>query len=628
MRVWDIVKSIISPQEAASTPSVSAPPDHRTKKEIAKKAAGENYKAGRSFYSEVVVEDLPIFTRQYVHYMLADTSVGLGLRIRNAILSGVELEVEGDKEVVEYIKKLWKKLWGHYSHRLLETKQWGYAGWTIDYSLDADGFLCVEELKGYRYSDVKPLVSRGKVVGFRITRTDEKVLAPNALWTTFDAKHGNHGGDSILRRAYPEWYEKGMAGASKKTLQLRMLKDAYRGEVIWYPENEKIEYTDDEGNNVQVASRDIARELIENSTNGTGYALDSSLRPDGSKKWDIQHPWDGRDPKAVFEWLNSNDEGILKALDVLPEVVKAAETGSGFSGRSVPLMITVNACQVEAQELLQSIDAMVFRPCVQICFGGDAEYSIGLKSLIDTLSDDVGGSSMGGGAIGGGPNAGPNQPAGGMPMNQPGQPGGVRQSNAQFAEDQHEFSSTQFDLPWEISNLIREFAMETIDPADLAEDGFENQPHITVKYGLHIDDPKPLDSLLQSQGPIAVRIGKLSYFSGSEYDVLIFDVESDGLRELNRKIASAIPCTDTHPVYHPHVTVAYLNPGAAVNYLNVNNYIEGMSIVFDYLTFSNKYRDRFSIHLDGSVQFDESSRSPRDSTNPIADEIIERASAE
>jgi len=58
------------------------------------------------------------------------------------------------------------------------------------------------------------------------------LFAPRALVCTFDAECGNPYGCALLARAYPAWFEKWMTGGAKRTLRLRMIKDAYIGDII------------------------------------------------------------------------------------------------------------------------------------------------------------------------------------------------------------------------------------------------------------------------------------------------------------------------------------------------------------------------------------------------------------
>lgn len=150
-------------------------------------------------------------------------------------------------------------------------------------------------------------------------------------------------------------------------------------------------------------------------------------------------------------------------------------------------------------------------------------------------------------------------------------------------------ASTQVNLPKEFADKVRAFG-ETIPDDVLAGDGRETDPHITVKYGLHDDSPSAASKLLKGHGPITARIGVVSIFpakEGDESDVVKLVVESDDLKALNQKVADALPHTDTFPKYVPHVTIAYVKPGAGKKYVGrAVPGVTGKTITFDAVTFS------------------------------------------
>ncbi len=163
-------------------------------------------------------------------------------------------------------------------------------------------------------------------------------------------------------------------------------------------------------------------------------------------------------------------------------------------------------------------------------------------------------------------------------------------------ETQHAYSSTQFNLTGDLAFQVRALGYR-IEADDLAEDGREENPHITVKFGLHTNDAEEVRTALSDQSPVAVQFGPASYFAGAEHDVVKIDVISKGIRELNATISEALPNTTTYPDYVPHVTIAYVKPGLGEKYAAVLNDLEGRTAVFDRLTFSDKNRVHTSIPL-------------------------------
>jgi 2'-5' RNA ligase len=160
----------------------------------------------------------------------------------------------------------------------------------------------------------------------------------------------------------------------------------------------------------------------------------------------------------------------------------------------------------------------------------------------------------------------------------------------------HEFSSTQVDLPDDVAAKVRELGRKIADD-DLAEDGRETEPHVTVKYGLHADKASAeLKRLVGGFGHAQAKLGKTSLFENGEADVVKLEVASHDLHRLNKKIAGAEDHTDTHPGYTPHVTLAYVKKGRGKKYAG-DATLAGHPITFDHIVFSAKDRSKQKLPL-------------------------------
>jgi len=100
-----------------------------------------------------------------------------------------------------------------------------------------------------------------------------------------------------------------------------------------------------------------------------------------------------------------------------------------------------------------------------------------------------------------------------------------------------------------------------IPDEDLAEDGREDDPHVTVRYGFTpAVTPAEVGALLANVGPVRLRLGGAGCFENDEHDVVFLKVESADLHRLNQ-LTSQLPHTSKHPTYTPHATIAYVKPG-------------------------------------------------------------------
>ena len=161
------------------------------------------------------------------------------------------------------------------------------------------------------------------------------------------------------------------------------------------------------------------------------------------------------------------------------------------------------------------------------------------------------------------------------------------------------YASTHVTLTGAAARKLRALAAKVAD-ADLGDDGREADPHVTARYGLHVDSPAPVVEVVRGFGPVAVRLGRLNAFRGAEYDVIYAEVDSPDLHRLNAALGE-LPHTDTHSVYTPHATVAYVKAGLADKYLATLGAVDE-AVTVDSLTFSTAKRARVDVPLAAVVK--------------------------
>lgn len=204
---------------------------------------------------------------------------------------------------------------------------------------------------------------------------------------------------------------------------------------------------------------------------------------------------------------------------------------------------------------------------------------------------------------------------------------GERRRSTLVEEVKHRFSCALFDLSRagysrsQGSPLprLKELA-DSIPDEILADDGREEDRHLTVKFGLHTSDPDDVRHVVEGFGTVTIRLGGVSIFpakDGANYDVVKVDVLGNDVRRLNQAICAALPHTDTHPTFNPHVTLAYVRAGAGAQFVGPSG-VEGMELLLDELTFSDTEGNRTRIPLGGRSLY-ESESNPADPIDHHAD---------
>ena len=157
-----------------------------------------------------------------------------------------------------------------------------------------------------------------------------------------------------------------------------------------------------------------------------------------------------------------------------------------------------------------------------------------------------------------------------------------------FLKEAYDYSSVQVEFPDKITEELRNWGYENIPESALAADGYEEDKHVTIKYGLHIIDFTEVRELFKNEKSIKMVLGKVTLFTSSdEFDVVKIDIKSPDLHRLNKAIKADFDVTETFPKYIPHATIAYVKKGKGDS-LNGNDTFEDREVVSDTILFSGR----------------------------------------
>jgi 2'-5' RNA ligase len=175
-------------------------------------------------------------------------------------------------------------------------------------------------------------------------------------------------------------------------------------------------------------------------------------------------------------------------------------------------------------------------------------------------------------------------------------------------EQEHDYATTQAIPPEDVIQAVLA-ARQEIDQEDLnAEEGFGDDPHVTVLYGLSDDQREPALEILRGAGDLDATVKGVDVFQNDDYDVVIFALESESLSALRDKL-DQLPNANEWPDYRPHMTVAYVQKGLGEKYKkSLQSDIINARFKIDKLEFSGADGDVATVDLSsGSPNLDDSS---------------------
>ncbi|MDA7951607.1 MAG: hypothetical protein MPJ24_08980 [Pirellulaceae bacterium] len=333
----------------------------------------------RALTEEIKVKEEETFGVVTIEKMLLDPQVRLAIGARNGMLMQASVNVAcEDSKISQFIKDQYDQIWTYYAPLLLQAKIYGYFPFEVIYKGTNQGTIEVDYLLDLPVKNTRLVYDKSGNRGLTLKSDNQSftLSSPKYLLATFSSKHGAPYGQSILERAYSAWHEKWMKNGVKNTLKTRMIKDAYIGDIFWYPMDRKLQLPDGR----QLGWMDIAYEVLESRSSGRAMALPTLFDDNGNKIVDYTPPQEIKGNDLLFRWKKDVDYEILKALEIPPEIIEATNSGS-YGGRSVPLSIAQSAVMAEFTEILSCLDRDIFRPLIKINFGENINYKI--QPLLD-----------------------------------------------------------------------------------------------------------------------------------------------------------------------------------------------------------------------------------------------------
>lgn len=117
--------------------------------------------------------------------------------------------------------------------------------------------------------------------------------------------------------------------------------------------------------------------------------------------------------------------------------------------------------------------------------------------------------------------------------------------------------------------IVNYIDSDDIYKADEKRFGIQNNPHITLLFGLHKDVTPEMvkDAIKGLDTTLNITIKGIDIFQNEEFDVVKFNVVlTEELKKINEALCQ-LPHTSDYDEYAPHVTIAYVKKGTGKKYV-------------------------------------------------------------
>ena len=334
-----------------------------------------------------------------VENMLTHPAVSGPLGYYKAGIANVEFEIKTKRsDVGEYVHHMIRRFWERSLAQGQRSYEYGWMAGEICYR-EENALLCYESLFDFYPLDVYALTHKNRYCGAAIHNIQGgagtglydggaqgvlRLWGPykypaKVFWYAHNKRYQRFYGQSQLYAAWRPWRRLAFRDGAEESLDGGFYRYLYAGWEVWFPPED---FAKADGGVDYTAARNMARQFTEQAKAGVGLAIPNIYDANGNPKWVFKKPEAivNFDPAVnVIKYLET---AISKGIGVPPELQEAADTGSGWSGRKVPLIGFYTAQLANARGLVSAWKQQIGDPLVRWNFGPGISYEIEVKLVL------------------------------------------------------------------------------------------------------------------------------------------------------------------------------------------------------------------------------------------------------
>lgn len=569
-------------------------------------------------YGQNILDGKPLFIPEVdIPRMIDDPLIQFGIRLLISPLRKAKIIVKcDDQDAALFIDATVKKFWQEAMPSIADDYfTWGYAAYLPAYQRnDEDGTYKFDGGRSVWNKEAIPHIYKEganacEFAGLELVGqsdiASELVKPPFSFWFGGQEKRSGVLYDhSRLRFAFDPYMEKETRGGIKDRRRLFHVKMGIPTTVVYHPPGRS-----DPADPNSDLNKDIAYEISEKIASGNVITMPDTRTPDdkGEPRWRVQ-VLETAKPGFDFEQvMDYEDKLILLGLGIPREIFEAADTGSGYSGRAIPMDTFLGMSDQIVGLLVKAMDAFIIRHLVDHNYGPELKYELQVEPLAKSVSQQDQpqpgqeganplAAMMGGGgnveqaspaATGGGDDgasvgrapAAPEKGGGGDPtagglVPYVGRFGGRGKKNPRtgriyynMSYEGKNYGCLLAPVHGSLRDEMLRFANSIPHEELYDDDGVEESPHLTLRYGLMTEDGDAVMNSVSSLGSLRFNPSSIKVFEQDDCDVLYVSCQDESCaRKWFDKTACHKHSNPTHE-YTPHLTLAYLKKGEGAKYI-------------------------------------------------------------
>jgi len=338
-----------------------------------------------------------------IEAMLLHPKVALPLAYYRAGIASAKFKIKASSsQVGEFVQKQISRFWERSLSQAQNSYDYGWIGGEPSYC-DEQGLLQYDSLIDFFPLDVWVRTEKQQYRGISVQNVEGAqgkvhLWGPGrwpskAFWFAHNRRFHRWYGRTQLLGAWRPWRRLAYPDGGEEVIDGGFYRFAYRGPTMRYPVKA---FRRNDGTTDFDAAREKARQWTEQAKAGISTALPGTRDDRGEYEWQYEWPDHVLDVGPLIGYSDYLEKQISCGIGVPPELLEASETGSGYSGRKVPLIGFYAGQLKNARAIVWAWSVQLGKPMVAWNYGPEAWFEIEVELTIPEIMNGEEGPGQGG----------------------------------------------------------------------------------------------------------------------------------------------------------------------------------------------------------------------------------------